>query len=225
LCSTPHLIFFALWTKSILIRAGTNLHSLVAPSLVRSFPYILFYTNCLLSLHIRSFNNASSPKFGTPCFLLSLRLFKPAMTEVMATQGFKLSAPPSRQDVISALLTEYGNSFGRGDASPSAFSPLPIDKELPSPPRSDSLANKPLPAVQRAEQRMSTKFQLRGKFVLYNLLHKLAKLRSVARSCASHPLTSRWERWLRPQKSHQPNLVFLYLSTLPSCSSSAFKNS
>jgi hypothetical protein len=91
------------------------------------------------------------------------------MTEVAARQGLGLSAPPSRQDVISALLTEYGNSFGRGDGSPSAFSPVLADKELPPPPpRSDSLKDKPLPAVQRAEQRMSMKFQLRRKRISLN---------------------------------------------------------
>ncbi|KAF2823574.1 hypothetical protein CC86DRAFT_372506 [Ophiobolus disseminans] len=84
------------------------------------------------------------------------------MTDFMAQQGYGLSAPSSRQDIVSALLSEYGNSFGHGDGSPSAFSPVPADKELPSPPpRSDSLRNKPLPAVARAEQRMSMKFQLR----------------------------------------------------------------
>jgi hypothetical protein len=84
------------------------------------------------------------------------------MTDVMAQQGYGLSVPNSRQDVISALLNEYSTSFGRGDGA-SALSPVPADKELPPPPRSDSLKNKPLPAVQRAEQRMSMKFQLRGK--------------------------------------------------------------
>jgi hypothetical protein len=89
------------------------------------------------------------------------------MAEVMSQQGFGLSVPSSRQDVISALLNEYGNSFGRGDGSPCSFSPVPADKELPPPPpRSDSLKDKPLPAVQRAEQRMSMKFQLRGKCTL-----------------------------------------------------------
>ncbi|KAH7402504.1 hypothetical protein BKA66DRAFT_564419 [Pyrenochaeta sp. MPI-SDFR-AT-0127] len=68
----------------------------------------------------------------------------------MAQQGLGLSAPTSRQDVISALLNDYGNSFK---------SPVPTLKDLPPPPppRGDSLKNKPLPAVQR----MSMKFQLR----------------------------------------------------------------
>jgi hypothetical protein len=86
------------------------------------------------------------------------------MTEVMTQQGHGLTAPSSRQDIVSALLNEYGNSFGYGDRSPSTFSPVPADKELPPPPPgSDGLKNKPLPAVERAEQRMSMKFKLRGK--------------------------------------------------------------
>ncbi|CAO2657442.1 Nn.00g035680.m01.CDS01 [Neocucurbitaria sp. VM-36] len=81
------------------------------------------------------------------------------MTEVMAQRGLGLSAPASRQDIVSALLNDYGNSFGHDDTSPSAYSPVPASKELPPPPppRADSLRNKPLPAVQR----MSMKFQLR----------------------------------------------------------------
>ncbi|KAI4956357.1 hypothetical protein J4E91_000568 [Alternaria rosae] len=79
------------------------------------------------------------------------------MTDVMAQQSM-LSAPASRQDVVSALLNDYGNSFGRGDASPSTWSPVPADKKLPAPPpRSDSIARKPLPAALR----MEAKFQLR----------------------------------------------------------------
>jgi hypothetical protein len=81
------------------------------------------------------------------------------MTEIMAYQG-QLNAPSSRQDIVSALLNDYGNSFGNGDASPSAYSPVPALKELPTlPPQSDSIMRKPLPAVQR----MKMKFQLRGK--------------------------------------------------------------
>ncbi|KAF2030283.1 hypothetical protein EK21DRAFT_112004 [Setomelanomma holmii] len=79
-----------------------------------------------------------------------------------APQSHGLTAPSSRQDVVSALLSAYGNSFEHGEVSPSSFSPVPANKELPPPPpRRDSLRNKPLPAVQRAEQRMSMKFQLR----------------------------------------------------------------
>lgn len=82
------------------------------------------------------------------------------MTDVMAQSSLGLNAPASRQDIVSALLNDYGNSFGRGEISPSTYSPVPALKELPPPPRGDSLDyNKPLPAVQR----MSMKFQLRGK--------------------------------------------------------------
>ncbi|KAF1842345.1 uncharacterized protein K460DRAFT_182643 [Cucurbitaria berberidis CBS 394.84] len=81
------------------------------------------------------------------------------MTDVMAQQGFGLNAPSSRQDVVSALLNDYGNSFGHGDTSPLEYSPVPALKELPPPPPSqgDDLRDKPLPAVQR----MGMKFQLR----------------------------------------------------------------
>jgi hypothetical protein len=91
----------------------------------------------------------------------------------VARQNIGLSAPQSRQDIVSALLTQYGNSFASDGTSPSgsAFSPVPADKELPPPPPgSDSMRNKPLPAVQRAEQRMSTKFQLRSKLTFIFLL-------------------------------------------------------
>lgn len=82
------------------------------------------------------------------------------MADIMAQPGFGLSRPASRQDIISALLNDYGNSFGRDDASPTVYSPVPAMKELPPPPppRSDSLGSKLLlPAVQH----MNRKFQLR----------------------------------------------------------------
>jgi hypothetical protein len=86
------------------------------------------------------------------------------MTETMTQRGVGLFAPTSRQDVVSQLLSAYANSFGQGNPSPSRLSPAPADKALPPPPpRSDSLARKPLPAFERAEQRMSTKFPLRSK--------------------------------------------------------------
>ncbi|KAF1939085.1 hypothetical protein EJ02DRAFT_265940 [Clathrospora elynae] len=66
-------------------------------------------------------------------------------------------APTSRQDIVSALLNDYGSSFGRGDATASSYSPVPTFKELPPPPRSNNLARKPLPAVQK----MMMKFELR----------------------------------------------------------------
>jgi hypothetical protein len=101
----------------------------------------------------------------------------------VARQNVGLSAPQSRQDIVSALLTQYGNSFASDGTSPSgsAFSPVPADKELPPPPPgSDTMRNKPLPAVQRAEQRMSTKFQLRSKLiVIFLLLHACRKIRAV----------------------------------------------
>ncbi|RAR15696.1 hypothetical protein DDE83_000928 [Stemphylium lycopersici] len=79
------------------------------------------------------------------------------MTDILTQQDL-LSAPSSHQDIVSALLNDYGNSFGRGDTSPSSYSPVPALKELPPPPpRSDSIARKPLPATQR----MDAKFQLR----------------------------------------------------------------
>lgn len=109
------------------------------------------------------------------------------MAEVMSQQGFGLSVPGSRQDVISALLNDYGNSFGRGDVSSSSYSPVLADKELPPPPpRSDSL-DKPLPAVQRAEQRMSMKFQLRGRRILLLVAHgrtsRSAHVEILVRTC------------------------------------------
>lgn len=86
------------------------------------------------------------------------------MTETMTQRGVGLLAPTSRQDIVSQLLSAYANSFGQGDPSPSRLSPVPVDKELPPPPpRSDSLVRKPLPAFERAEERMSAKFPLRSK--------------------------------------------------------------
>ncbi|KAI8937786.1 hypothetical protein NX059_005484 [Plenodomus lindquistii] len=87
------------------------------------------------------------------------------MADIMAQPGHGLTAPTSRQDIVSALLNDYGNSFGHGDASPSQYSPVPALKELPlpppppPPPRSDSLDRNRLPAVQR----MNMKFQLRDE--------------------------------------------------------------
>lgn len=63
-----------------------------------------------------------------------------------------LSAPASRQDVISALLNEYGNSFGGDDELSYNWSSGPAFKELPPPPPGSS--EKPSP--------MSMRFQLRG---------------------------------------------------------------
>lgn len=76
------------------------------------------------------------------------------MTEVMAT-GLSLNAPSSRQDIVSALLDGYGNSFGRDDDSPYALSPVPALKELPPPPPGSN--DKSLPPVMM-------RFQLRGDY-------------------------------------------------------------
>ncbi|KAF2021868.1 hypothetical protein BU24DRAFT_31113 [Aaosphaeria arxii CBS 175.79] len=73
------------------------------------------------------------------------------MTDIMARPGVGLSAPSSRQDVISALLNDYGTSFGREDASSFDYPLSPEYKELPPPPTSDE---KPLPPIMM-------KFQLR----------------------------------------------------------------
>ncbi|KAF2275896.1 uncharacterized protein EI97DRAFT_60161 [Westerdykella ornata] len=73
------------------------------------------------------------------------------MTEVMIPSNFGLSVPSSRQDVISALLNEYGTSFGQTE--PPSWSPVPAPKELPPPPQGSH--EKPLPSA------MSMRFQLR----------------------------------------------------------------
>ncbi|KAF2659223.1 hypothetical protein K491DRAFT_203098 [Lophiostoma macrostomum CBS 122681] len=76
------------------------------------------------------------------------------MTAVMTAQpGLGLTAPSSRQDIISALLNDYGNSFGQGDTSPYAPSPVPAIKELPPPPPDSN--EKPLPpAMMRFQLRV-----------------------------------------------------------------------
>jgi hypothetical protein len=79
------------------------------------------------------------------------------MTQVMNAPGLGLSVPTSRQDVISALLNDYGNSFGQDD-SPYGSTPVPALKELPPPPPSSS--EKPLPSA------LSMRFQLRGNYAL-----------------------------------------------------------
>ena len=87
------------------------------------------------------------------------------MTANITTQHTLALTPSAREDIVSALLSDYGNSFEPGDPSPSLHSPTPATKELPPPPpppRSDSIARKPLPASER----MDAKFQLRGKSVL-----------------------------------------------------------
>jgi len=139
----------------------------VPRSLFRSFLHALFGSHRLPSLDFHSLHNTSSRATRhTFLHIPILHTSESTMTDFMAPTGYGLSAPSSRQDIVSALLSAYGNSFGHGEGSPSTFSPVPADKELPPPPpRSDSLRNKPLPAVERAEQRMSMKFQLRGKLM------------------------------------------------------------
>lgn len=85
------------------------------------------------------------------------------MTEVMAQQSLDLP-PSSRQDVVSALLNDYGSSFGRGNTSPYSYSPVPAMKELPPPPpekERNYINDKPLPSA--GHMSMSMRFQLRGK--------------------------------------------------------------
>jgi hypothetical protein len=84
------------------------------------------------------------------------------MTTNITVQQTLAITPSSRQDIVSALLSDYGNSFEPGDTSPSLYSPALANKELPlppPPPRSDSIVRKPVPASER----MDAKFQLRGK--------------------------------------------------------------
>jgi hypothetical protein len=45
------------------------------------------------------------------------------MTSVMNPPGLGLEVPSSRQDVISALLNDYADSFGQNDAD---YGPMPI---------------------------------------------------------------------------------------------------
>lgn len=77
----------------------------------------------------------------------------------MSQQG--LSAPTSRQDIISALLNDYATSFGRGDACTSVYSPVQELKSLP--PTPNDIPRKQLPPGVQA---MHAKFQLRGKQTL-----------------------------------------------------------
>ncbi|KAF3051698.1 hypothetical protein E8E11_011257 [Didymella keratinophila] len=76
------------------------------------------------------------------------------MAEVMAQRGAALAAPSSRQDVVSELLDDY--TYDAEDVSPKSSLSPPF-KELPAPPRTDSLRDPKAEAIQR----MNTKFQLR----------------------------------------------------------------
>jgi hypothetical protein len=148
------------WNQSTFFSAQSLVHSFLFPTLFLVPTTRSLSTSRYSTAPLGSANNTHNPLYST---CLCTHSVKP-MAQVMARQVLGLSAPSSRQDIVSALLNDYGCSFEHDDASPSAFSPVRADKELPSPPgSSNSMKNKPLPAVQRAEQRMSTKFQLRGK--------------------------------------------------------------
>ncbi|KAF2440358.1 hypothetical protein P171DRAFT_99607 [Karstenula rhodostoma CBS 690.94] len=55
------------------------------------------------------------------------------MTDYMTQPGLSLP-PSSRQDIVSALLNDYGNSFEDGDSSTYETSQVAAFKELPPPP-------------------------------------------------------------------------------------------
>lgn len=75
------------------------------------------------------------------------------MAQVL-TPALSLNIPTSsRQDVVSALLNDYGTSFGQNDPISHDFSPAPALKELPPPPPSNS--ERPLPPT------LLTRFPLR----------------------------------------------------------------
>ena len=80
------------------------------------------------------------------------------MTGYIAQQDLYL-APSSRQDVLSALLDDYG-SFGDDNGSPYNVSPVPALKELPPPPSQSN--EKPLPPGGQ----MGMRFQLRGEYMV-----------------------------------------------------------
>lgn len=81
------------------------------------------------------------------------------MAEVMNQQRVNLTAPSSRQDVVSELLDDYTyeDAYEVEEVSPNSTL-APAFKEI-LPPRTDSLRD----AKAEAIQRMNTKFQLRGK--------------------------------------------------------------
>ena len=85
------------------------------------------------------------------------------MTDYAAQQALSLP-PSSRQDIVSALLNDYGTSFGDAESSPYKLSPILAVKELSPPSSSDDARNwknnndKPLPAVEK----MNAPFQLRS---------------------------------------------------------------
>lgn len=84
------------------------------------------------------------------------------MSDYMTQQGLALP-PSSRQDIVSALLNDYGNSFDEDTRSPYKMSPVPAFKELPPPPPEDVRARKySNERASPAFQKMNTPFQLRG---------------------------------------------------------------
>ena len=85
-----------------------------------------------------------------------------ATADYAAQQGLKL-APLSRQDIVSALLNDYGNSFEDDDNSPQ-MSPMLSSKELPPPPAQTARerGNTKEGSFPAAEK-MNMPFQLRGK--------------------------------------------------------------
>ncbi|KAJ4357549.1 uncharacterized protein N0V89_002125 [Didymosphaeria variabile] len=87
----------------------------------------------------------------------------------MAHQGLNL-APSSRQDIISALLNDYGSSFDDGNNSPYKMSPAPAFKELPPspPPERASARDYSNDKASHAFRKMNTPFQLRGKQYLWH---------------------------------------------------------
>ena len=102
------------------------------------------------------------------------------MTTLVSQPGLGLTAPSSRQDIISALLNEYGNSFG-GDTSPyNNYSPIPALKELPPPPPKDT---------EKSHPALMMRFQLRGRSFRHLIGDKHPRTRVLPMlSCTVCPL-------------------------------------
>ena len=132
------------------------------------FAFLLFECSTRLrSTHPRfiPFSTSFSSRTIAPIDRYRARHLDRVMTAYMAQPRLNLP-PASRQDIISALLNDYGNSFQGGDSSPYQYSPVSSPKDLPpTPPAKEGKYShdKPLPPVGR----MSMRFQLRGnKFTL-----------------------------------------------------------
>ncbi|KAL5435705.1 hypothetical protein PMIN06_001451 [Paraphaeosphaeria minitans] len=84
------------------------------------------------------------------------------MTDYMTQPGLSLP-PSSRQDVVSALLNDYGSSFEDGSSWPSKSSPVSAFKELPPPPPPDNSRARDysIGNLSPAVQKMNTPFRLR----------------------------------------------------------------